>query len=222
MKGRKRPCGNPVTLLAIVVPFVLTGCNKMMVGLAGIHPYDRAVTWEKKDRLAERMGVSGPEYLVLERRYAERVEERRGREPEKHVQAKYQPLQLRWYSAGGRAQWVIPNCDVGGFPNLQWKRFGLPDTLYVRQPSREYADSAWTLSDDFSYMVERRTGLRPSKRDGAQGYLLVYWTYFMGRQSVRLARHVERWRKDHGNGIDILYVNADSLLMGVDKPEIDR
>lgn len=193
----------------------------MMVGLAGVHPYDRDVTWQKRDRLAKRMGVADEEYLVLTSGYARRIEERKGKEPEKHTRAKYQPLQLRWYSGGGRAQWIIPNCDVGGFPNLQWKRFGLPDTLFALQPSRAYTDSAWTLSDDLAYTVERRTGRTPQKPEGAKGHLLVYWTYFMGRQSVRLARQVERWRQRHGEGIAVRYVNADTLMFGADKPEVE-
>ncbi len=198
---------------------LLPGCNRMMVGLAGLHPYEKNVTQAKRDRLARRMGFPRNEHVIISQQYARRIDERRGKEPEKHTRAKYQPLQLRWYSAGGRVQWIIPNCDVGGFPNLQWKRFGLPDTLIAPLRAREYADSAWTVADDFRFMVERHSGRRPTKEPNAKGHLVVYWTYFMGRQSVRLARHVERWRKNHGSGIQVLYVNADSLLMGMDKPE---
>lgn len=43
----------------------------------------------------------------------------------------------------------------------------------------------------------------------------------MGRQSVRLARNIERWRKRHGAGIHVRYVNADSLLIGFDRPEVE-
>lgn len=199
----------------------LTGCNRIFVGLGGIHPYERNVTQPMKDRLAQRMRIDSAEYLMLAHCYAYRIEERRGKEPEKHTQAKYQPLQLRWYSAGGRMQWLVPNCDVGGFPNLQWKHFGLPDTLYPQQRSRAYADSAWTVSDDLAYMRERYSGRVPQMADGTKGHLLVYWTYFMGRQSVRLARNVEKWRRQHGEGISVRYVNADSLMLGVDKPEVE-
>lgn len=193
-----------------------------MVGLIGLHPYDRNVTEQKVDRLAQRMKIPLSEDLALTKRYSYRMEERRGHEPTEHWKAKFQPLQLRWYSKGGRVQWIIPNCDVGGFPNLQWKRFGLPDTLFVRQTSRAYADSAWTVSDDLRYMVDRRTGAPLESIQGSEGYLFVYWTYFMGRQSSRLARNVEKWRKNQGEGVVIRYVNADSLMMGVDKPELDQ
>lgn len=206
-----------------VVLFCLlfSSCNRMMVGLIGLHPYDRNVTEKKVDRLAQRMRITPAEDLTLTRRYSYRMEERRGHEPEDHWKAKFQPLQLRWYSKGGRAQWIIPNCDVGGFPNLQWKRFGLPDTLFVRQASRAYADSVWTVSDDLGFMVDRNTGAAAEYVEGSEGHLFVYWTYFMGRQSVRLARHVEKWRKKQGDGVLVRYVNADSLMMGVDKPEVE-
>jgi hypothetical protein len=193
----------------------------MVVGVVGMHPYDHNVTWEKKDKLARRMGIKEHDYLVLHHRYARRVEERRGKEPDKHVQAKYQPLQLRWYSPGGRIQWIVPNCDVGGFPNLRWDHFGLPDTLIAPLSSRAYADSAWTINDDLLYMTERKNGLPPTHEVAEKGHLLVYWTYFMGRQSVRLARNIERWHKRHGEGIRVRYVNADSLLIGVDRPEVE-
>lgn len=208
------------TMLLVSLWMLVTGCNRMVVGLAGIHPYERNVTQRMKDRLVERMGIDTAENLVLSHRYARRVEERRGREPEKHTQAKYQPLQLRWYSSGGRAQWLIPNCDVGGFPNLQWKRFGLPDTLFAPLTARSYTDSAWTIAEDIGYMTDRATGLPATVRASEKGHLLAYWTYFMGRQSVRMARHVEKWRREHGQGIAVYYVNADSLMIGVDKPEV--
>lgn len=111
---------------------------------------------------------------------------------------------------------------MGGFPNLQWKRFGLPDTLFVRQASRAYADSAWTVNDDLGFMVDRRTGAAVGSIQGSEGHLFVYWTYFMGRQSIRLARNVEKWRKNQDAGVLVRYVNADSLMMGVDKPELDE
>lgn len=209
-------------LLAGACILLTTGCNKMVVGLAGMHPYDRDVTPEKVDRLAKRMGVSEQEYLVLSHRYSHHMEAIRHRENEKTWRAMHQPLQLRWYSKGGRAQWIIPNCDVGGFPNLQWRNFGLPDTLFVRPTSRAYADSAWTVVDDFNFMTERSTGQSPVRKQDVDGYLLVYWTYFMGRQSVRLSKYIEKWRKRHGHAIDVRYVNADSLMIGVDKPEIDE
>lgn len=191
----------------------------MIVGLAGIHPYDRKVTQEKKDRLAKRMGISSKESLELSHKYVQALELRRGNEPDKHVQAKYQPLQLRWYSSGGRIQWLIPNCDVGGFPNLQWNHFGLPDTLFAPNSSRRYADSAWTVHDDMNFMSSR-DGEDPMKLNESDAFLFVYWTYFMGRQSVRLAKYVEKWRKRDGRNISVRYVNADSLMIGIDKPEV--
>lgn len=75
---------------------LFTGCNRMMVGLVGLHPYDRNVTEQKVDRLAHRMKISPSEDLTLTRRYSNRMEERRGHEPEDHWKAKFQPLQLRW------------------------------------------------------------------------------------------------------------------------------
>lgn len=198
---------------------LVTGCSKMAVGLAGMHPYDHQVTWAKKDRLAKRMDIAPEENLVLSRRYAARIEDRKKYQPEKHTKTFYQPLQLRWYSAGGRTQWVVPNCDIGGFPNLQWRRVGLPDTLYATLQARSYADSAWTIQDDLGYMVSRSTGFPLEMHEAPEGRLLVYWTYFMGRQSLRLARHVEKWRKRSGQLVQVHYVNADSLMMGWDKPE---
>lgn len=200
----------------VLFGLLFSSCNRMMVGLIGLHPYDHHVTEKKVDRLAQRMGIAPAEDLALTRRYSYRMEERRGHEPEDHWKAKFQPLQLRWYSKGGRAQWIIPNCDVGGFPNLQWSRFGLPDTLFVGPPSRAYADSAWTVWDDINFMLDRRTKAAVPDIGPSDGYLLVYWSYFMGRQSKRLVQNVEEWRLKNGKGITVRYVNADPLMMGVD------
>jgi len=194
----------------------------MFVALVGIHPYDDKDTAVKADKLAGRMGIPAQEDLALTLSYNHRMKERHGQEPEKHWKGKFQPLQLRWYDRSGRIQWIIPNCDVGGFPNLQWGRFGLPDTLFVGPPSRVYADSVWTVLDDIGFMVDRRTGAAVQDVDSANSYLLVYWSYLMGRQSKRLVRSVEQWREKHGDGIIVRYVNADSLMMGVAKLERDQ
>lgn len=188
---------------------------------AGLHPYDHEVTKDKQDQLADRMEIGQQEDLILSQHYAYHLGSFRGKAEKKTVNAMYQPLQLRWYSKGGRAQWIIPNCDVGGYPNLQWDRYGLPDTLFATLGSRSYTDSAWTLADDLQYMTVRSIGAQPVLRQDVDGYLLVYWTYFMGRQSVRLARNINKWREHQGRRIEVRFVNVDSLMMGVDKPEVE-
>ncbi len=198
-----------------------TGCGRMLVGLAGMHAFDHDVTPAKADRLAQRMKIPAEEDLVLSQRYSHHLEAMRGTMKEKTFSVMYQPLQLRWYSKGGRAQWIIPNCDVGGYPNLQWSRFGLPDTLFANLHCRSYADSAWTLADDLRFMTSRTTGEAPVLRQDVDGYLLVYWSYFMGRQSVRLARHIHKWQENQGRAVEVRFVNVDSLMMGVDKPEVE-
>lgn len=186
-----------------------------------MHPYDHEVTKDKQDQLADRMEIGQQEDLILSQHYAYHLGSFRGKAEKKTVNAMYQPLQLRWYSKGGRAQWIIPNCDVGGYPNLQWDRYGLPDTLFATLGSRSYTDSAWTLADDLQYMTVRSIGAQPVLRQDVDGYLLVYWTYFMGRQSVRLARNINKWREHQGRRIEVRFVNVDSLMMGVDKPEVE-
>ena len=199
-----------------------TGCTSMMIGLYGIHPYDRDVTPKEAEQLAKRMKISEQEDLVLSLRYSKHLVTVRDTLKKKLWSGMHQPLQLRWYSKGGRLQWIVPNCDVGGFPNLQWSHFGLPDTLAVDLENRDYADSAWTISDDYSFMTVHSTGQVPVRKQDMDGYLLVYWTYYTGRQSVRLSKYIRKWHEHHGRSIDVQYVNADSLMMGVDKPEIDQ
>lgn len=187
-----------------------------MVGLAGMHVFDRDVTQRKVDRQAARMGLRDKNYWVLGADYAEWRETRRGHEPERNWQAKLQPLQLRYFDENGRIAWLIPNCDVGGFPNLNWRQFGLPDSLVPHRHGRTYADSAWTIQNDLAFMTDRRTGLQPQVGPSVDGYLLVGWSYFAGRQSTRLARTIEKWRKHGGEGVDVRYVSVDSVFITQD------
>ena len=205
-------------LLVGMCALFLTGC----IALYGIHPFDREVTPKQVEKLAKRMKISEQEDLVLSLRYCEHLDAVKDTLREKVWSGMHQPLQLRWYSKGGRLQWIVPNCDVGGFPNLQWSHFGLPDTLAVDLENRDYADSAWTISDDYSFMTVHSTGQVPVRKQDMDGYLLVYWTYYMGRQSVRLSKYIRKWHKHQGRSIEVRYVNADSLMMGWGKPEIDH
>jgi len=76
------------------------------------------------------------------------------------------------------------------------------------------------INEDLGHVSERKNGPPPNHETTDRGHLLVCGTYFMGRQSVRLAKHIERWQKYNGAGIDVRYVNADSLLIGSDRPEM--
>ena len=202
---------------------LISGCSPIAVGLYGIHPFKDA-TQARADRLAKRMAIKDQEYLVLSHRYKDRlqvVQDTFTKEKMRTWKGMHQPLQLRYYGKDGRLEWIVPNCDVGGFPNLRWERFGLPDTLRVYPYSRAYADSVWHVSDDFNYMTGRLSGQVPEMGLQVDGYLLVYWSYLMGRQSVRLARNINKWREHQGRRIEVRFVNVDSLMMGVDKPEAE-
>jgi len=199
-----------------------TGCTSMMIGLYGIHPFDRDVTPKELERLAKRMKIPEQEDLVLSLRYSEHLDAVRDTLKKKLWSGMHEPLQLRWYSKRGRLQWIVPYFDVAGFPNLKWSHFGLPDTLVVDPDYRDLADSSWTIADDYNYMTMRSTGQVPVQKQDADGYLLVYWTYYTGRQSVRLSKYIRKWHEHHGRSIEVRYVNADSLMMGVDKPEIGQ
>ena len=206
----ERPRSHFLLILIFLCTGAPWGCSKVIVGLTGMHIFDRDVSRQKVSRMARRMGLRDTDYFVLSGRYAKWMEVRKEVDTERQWQSRMQPLQLRYYGEDRRVEWLIPNCDVGGFPNLNWASFGLPDSLVPRKQQR-ITDSTWTIDQDLDFMVRPTSVMGLANVPKAKGHLLVYWTYFAGRQSKRLVRHVRKWKKLHDDQTTVIYVNADSL-----------
>lgn len=122
----------------------------------------------------------------------------------------FQPLQALYYDNTGHLKSFHINCNAGGFPNLKWNRFGTFDQFIPKQQTP--VDSILPLEKHTEFL--RSLTNNSSQQFNENNYVvIVHWSRFMGRQSKRLIKIVQ---KNCALGVDqhvrILYVNNDNVF----------
>ncbi len=103
----------------------------------------------------------------------------------------------------------IVNCQIGGFPNLKWNRYGNFDSLPPSTISFFNPDSLYTLQDEWEKinpLFDKSVSLQELSKNDYN--LVVYYCWFMGRQSKRLIKEEKKYAaKFPDKKIGIIYVN---------------
>jgi len=131
----------------------------------------------------------------------------------------FQPLQVRIYdSANDSMIGIIVNCKVGGFPNLTWNRYGFFDSLPPKKIIRY--DSLTTFKSDKNYLrnIVLKDSLYYPLTKQKRYTVLVYFSYYMNKQSKRLIELVRESYSKYDN-VKIEYINSDRLLTKIKYPD---
>lgn len=123
-----------------------------------------------------------------------------------------QPLQALYYDKTGNLLSFHVNCYTGGFPNLLWNRDGIMATFPPKQQAP--LDSIVSLDTQIEYLKPlSKTGHLST--DAFDYIIIVYWSRFMGRQSKRLIRTVQKNSNLSSDElVKIIYANTDNLFAG--------
>lgn len=119
-----------------------------------------------------------------------------------------QPLQALYYDQKGQLKSFHVNCYTGGFPNLKWNRFGTFDEFIPKQQAP--LDSILPLEKHLEYITPLNNNSL-DKMDEYNYIVIVHWSRFMGRQSKRLIKIVQKnvaQNKTHKT--KIIYLNNDN------------
>lgn len=127
----------------------------------------------------------------------------------------YQPLQALYYNKAGGLDAFIINCYSRGFPNLKWNRKGILDTFVPKKQAP--LDSILPLFEHLKYMKPLPGAQRFNF--GQDDYtVIVYWSYFMGRQSKRLNKAIQKnVQLAKGKKVRVMYVNTDNFFKKASK-----
>jgi hypothetical protein len=122
----------------------------------------------------------------------------------------YQPLQAMYFDKSGELKSYQINCYAGGFPNLRWDRNGIMTTF---PPGKQAPiDSLTPLDVQLKYLKPLSQTIKLA-RDQYDYIVVVYWNRFIGRQSKRLIRFVQKNSKlETRKKVKIIYVNNDNLF----------
>lgn len=121
-----------------------------------------------------------------------------------------QPLQALYYNEKGELISFHVNCYAGGFPNLKWNRNGVMESFPPGQQAP--LDTLLSLQKQLEFLNPTS---RSQKEIKTTDYtVVVYWSAYMGRQSKRLIKQVQKnsnlLKGDH---LQILYVNSDQAIL---------
>lgn len=120
----------------------------------------------------------------------------------------HQPLQVKYFDDKGRLLSQHVNCYAQSFPNLRWNRQHAFDQF--PPPGNCDADSLFTFGVQQRWVRPLACSHAIDSSNPAY-YAVVYWNKFMGRQSKRLIRLVQRNAARYGDQkINIIYVNNDN------------
>jgi len=124
-----------------------------------------------------------------------------------------QPLQVRGYNEAGEMQLFLINCNIGGFPNLDWNRLGTFSAYPPEMSSFKPVDTSYAFSDDLAhYTTLDNQPLDRSKYDTGDFTLIVYWAIFMGRQSKILINQINAYKGQFPDKkLNLIFINTDNL-----------
>lgn len=119
-----------------------------------------------------------------------------------------QPLQWQFYDSLDNLTCFVPNCNVGGFPNLKWNREQFISE-YPPTNSHCISETTITLHELFNSCREPNPLLSTGKTN-----VVVYWSVFMGRQSKVMIKKLNNYLEKHPHeNRKIIYVNIDDLFL---------
>lgn len=121
----------------------------------------------------------------------------------------FQPLKVYYYHYDTLIS-IHVNCYTGGFPNLNWNRYGAFDVFPAR--SQFKPDTLIPLAKHLQYL-EDSMGFAP-KPLSSKYTVLIYWNVYMGRQSRQFLNTLSKNLEQTPLNTRVIYVNNDQFFYG--------
>jgi len=195
-----------LTLITLTFVFGLTGCSSIFTGLYGIKK-TKIVDEKTVVRYAKKYNIPSADNYELDTAYFSYLFSLDTTKYKSQIKNHYQPLQALYYDNSGHLKSFQVNCYAGGFPNLKWDRNEIMTTFPPKQQAP--IDSIVSLETQMKY-------LKPKLSTESYDYIvIVYWNRFMGRQSKRLIRFVQKNIKlENEKKVKLIYANTDNIFAG--------
>ncbi|MEI6488393.1 MAG: hypothetical protein WCP52_05495 [Bacteroidota bacterium] len=126
----------------------------------------------------------------------------------KQIKNHSQPLQALYFDKSENFISFYINCYAGGFPNLKWNRNGILNSFVPK--TQTPLDSVITFRQHLKYIKTLNNKSVSSDSLNSDYYVIVYWNRFMGRQSKRLIKYINRNLKLSDKSVQTSYVNTDN------------
>jgi hypothetical protein len=197
-------------ILAFITCLSLTSCKQLFLGAYGMKSAKRM---DEKSILksGKRFNIPNEDSYQLDTAYHTYLFSLDTSKFKQQVKNHYQPLQALYYNKNGSLESFQINCYAGGFPNLKWNRNQTFETFIPKQQAP--IDSILPLHTHLRFLIPL-SQTKTKNPYTTEYFIIVHWNRFMGRQTKRLIRFVQKNAKLATNQeVKIIYVNNDNLFL---------
>ena len=193
-------------LLSLLLSF--SSCTPLVLRTMGMKK-PHVPTDEEFYRFGEKWNMSIYHQQTLLLSFVDEIEKIDSVNP-KLAQNLLQPIQAMYFDSSGKLISYHINCNAGGYPNLNWNRFGNFDVFPAKTNAQ--CDSLVTLSWLLPFL--KPVEYPCVKIKDLDYTVVVFWSRFTGRQSRHLVEYVQKNIKlaSKENRIQIMYVNTDEVF----------
>jgi len=202
-----------INYILICIIFSFLGCSVFIKKITGIKN-PRTVDDEQILRYAEKFNI--PENccfkidtsLFFQKFYSLKDSDK------KLLNDLFQPLQIKVFNPENEMELYLINCNVSGFPNIQWNRLGTFNTFPPDITSFKQVDTTFTFKNDLLlYQNMNNETADYTKYENSELNIIVFWAIFMGRQSKLLINEMKTYKERFSNKkINLIFVNVDNLF----------
>lgn len=124
-----------------------------------------------------------------------------------------QPLQALYFNENAKLTSYQINCYAGGFPNINWER----DSIFSAFPPKQQApiDTLVSVYAQIKFL-KPLTHSEKIQLDNDEYLVFVYWSKFMGRQTKRFLKLIEKNKSFSLNEkIRVIYINNDNSFVDI-------
>lgn len=191
----------PLQILCFIFLLSLTSCTSVFYKIYGIKEAKIISPTKLETTAVKQFKISPNKLILLDSGYKNFCKNHYLPDTSSYNLA-LQPLQLRIYKNDTLIAFQA-NCNVGGFPNLNWQRASYFSAL----PSSYLAlKNAPLLSNDYPV-------LSSIKSENNEYVVVVFYTNFMHRQSKRLIQFAKSLEQLHPDKkFSFNYINAEELF----------
>jgi hypothetical protein len=190
---------------------LLSSCMGPFAAMYGVSK-PKLLSDDRAVKYCERFGIPASEcFMINDSAYISYMAQFNDSDDSVYTKNHCQPLQACYFDSSGKLVSYQVNCYAGGFPNLNWKG----DGVFKSYPPAERAplDTLFCAKKHLDFIIPIYENVNTDTIPSANT-VIVYWSKFMGRQSKRFLKTVQKHRREYAPiGTKYLFVNNDALFL---------
>lgn len=132
-----------------------------------------------------------------------------------------QPLQVYFVDSLGNDLTYLLNCFYGGFPNINFNKYGELDAFPTESDSSRLVNNV-LIKDRVPYIKNIKTDNQINLTENRKHKILVFYSETMGRQKKRMFKQVNvLFNKYDASVYELIHISLDQLYVGSGDLEVD-